>query len=130
MNCIFCKIANKEVKSYVVYEDDISIAFLDINPLSKGHILFIPKKHYTKISEIPDEELEKLIKSFKKLLKIVEDKISKNYNIINNCGKLAGQEIEHVHIHIVPRYGNEKIFLWVTHKLTEEEAKEILEKLG
>jgi len=129
MSCIFCKIANKEVQSYVVYEDDISIAFLDINPLSKGHILFIPKKHYTRISEIPDEELEKLVKSFKKLLKIVEEKISKNYNIINNCGKLAGQEIEHVHIHIVPRYGNEKIFLWITHKLTEEEAKEILERL-
>jgi len=129
MSCIFCKIANREVQSYVVYEDDISIAFLDINPLSKGHILFIPKKHYTRISEIPDEELEKLMKSFRKLLKIVEEKISKNYNIINNCGKLAGQEIEHVHIHIVPRYGNEKIFLWITHKLTEEEAKEILERL-
>jgi len=129
MSCIFCKITNKEVKSYVVYEDDVSIAFLDINPLSKGHILFIPKKHYTKISEIPDEELEKLVKSLKKLLKIIEEKISKNYNIINNCGKLAGQEIEHVHIHIVPRYGNEKVFLWITHKLTEEEAKEILERL-
>jgi len=129
VSCIFCKIANKEIKSYIVYEDDVSIAFLDINPLSKGHILFIPKKHYTKISEIPDEELGKLIKSFKRLLKIVEEKISKNYNIINNCGKLAGQEIEHVHIHIVPRYGNEQIFLWITHKLTEEEAKEILERL-
>jgi len=129
MSCIFCKIVNREVPSYIVYEDDISIAFLDINPLSKGHILFIPKKHYTKISEIPDEELEKLVKSFKKLLKVVEERISKNYNIINNCGKLAGQEIEHVHIHIVPRYGDEKIFLWITHKLTEDEAKEVLERL-
>jgi len=129
MDCIFCKIANKEIKAYVVYEDDVSIAFLDINPVSKGHIIFIPKKHYNKLSEIPDNDLERLMKSFKKVLKIVEERISKSYNIINNCGKLAGQEIDHVHIHIIPRYGNEKLFLWATHKLTEEEAKEVLDKL-
>jgi len=129
MNCIFCKIAKKEIKSYLVYEDDISIAFLDINPLSKGHILFVPKKHYKTLSEIPDGELAELTKSLKRVLNIVEEKLSKNYNIINNCGKIAGQEIEHVHIHIVPRYGGEEIFLWKTRKLTEEEAEDILKRL-
>ena len=129
MKCIFCEIASKSIKAYIVYEDDISMAFLDINPVSKGHILLIPKKHYTKLSEMPEDELERFIRSFKKVLKLVEEKLSKNYNVIINTGKLAGQEIEHLHIHIIPRYGSETVFLWNTHKLTEEEAIDILNKL-
>ncbi|MEM1895702.1 MAG: HIT family protein [Nanopusillaceae archaeon] len=127
-SCIFCKIANKEIKSYILYEDSFSVAFLDINPISEGHTLFIPKKHYTRLTEIPENERELFFKSFINFLKVFEEKVSKDYNIINNCGKIAQQEIEHLHIHIIPRYGKEKVFYWETHKLTEEEAAKIVKK--
>jgi len=128
--CIFCKIVNREIPAYVVYEDDNVIAFLDIFPLSEGHTLVIPKKHYSRLSEMPEEEAKKFIESFHKVVKIIEEKISKDYNIGVNQGKLAGQEIMHLHFHIVPRYGKEQIFLWNSHKLTEEEVKRVFEKLG
>ncbi|MEM5821364.1 MAG: HIT domain-containing protein, partial [Candidatus Aenigmatarchaeota archaeon] len=99
-SCIFCKIINKEIKSYILYEDSYSIAFLDINPISEGHVLFVPKKHYTRLTEIPEKERESFFNSFMTFLSKFEEKISKNYNIINNSGKLAQQEIEHLHIHI------------------------------
>ena len=126
--CIFCKIVNKEIKSYIIYEDNVAMAFLDINPLTKGHLLIIPKKHYERLSQIPEEEMKEFSKSVLKILKLVEEKLTKDYNILVNNGKKAGQEIFHAHIHIIPRYGEEKLFNWTTHKLTEEEANEILRK--
>ena len=131
MDCVFCKIINKEIPAYIVYEDEYSIAFLDINPINKGHILFVPKKHYERLSNMDLEYSKKFYESFQKFLKIFEEKISKDYNIIVNNGKNAGQAVFHAHIHIIPQYENEgykKLFNWNTHKLNEEEAKEILEK--
>ena len=131
MECVFCKIVNKEIPAYIVYEDEYSIAFLDINPLNKGHILFIPKKHYERLSLMDLEYSKNFYESFQKFLKLFEEKLSKDYNIIVNNGKKAGQAVFHAHIHLVPQYedeGYKKIFNWSTHKLTEEEAKEILEK--
>ncbi|MEM5830277.1 MAG: HIT domain-containing protein [Candidatus Aenigmatarchaeota archaeon] len=125
--CIFCKIAKKEAPAYIVYEDDVSIAFLDINPLTEGHILLIPKRHYERLVLMPEDEIKEFAKSLKNVLKIVEEKLSPNYNIIVNNGSI--QEIFHAHIHIVPRYGKERIFMWNAHKLTEEEAKRVLSKV-
>ena len=129
MECVFCKIVNKEIPAYTVYEDENVIAFLDINPVSEGHILVVPKKHYERITEMPEEDFRKFSESLQKVVKLVENKLSKDYNIIVNHGERAGQVIKHVHFHIIPRYGNEQLFLWLTHKLTEEEARRVLEKL-
>ncbi|WP_456471587.1 HIT family protein [Methanocaldococcus sp.] len=108
--CIFCKIANKEIPSKIVYEDPYVIAFLDINPRSKGHTLVVPKKHYKTLDEMPDEELCHLIKGVKETIKILKKLNFDGYNIVNNNGKAAGQEIDHVHIHIIPRYeGDEAV---------------------
>ncbi|BFI73096.1 hydrolase [Nanoarchaeota archaeon] len=131
MDCIFCKIANKEIPAYIVYEDNYSVVFLDINPVNKGHLLFIPKKHYERLSLMDFEYSKGFYESFQKFLKIFEEKISKDYNILVNNGKKAGQAVFHAHIHLIPQYEDEeykKIFNWNTHKLTEEEAKEILSK--
>jgi len=131
MECVFCKIIKKELPAYIVYEDDVAIAFLDINPVSEGHILVVPKKHVTRLTEMSEEELTEFMKRVQKVAKMVEEKLTKDYNIIINQGSKAGQIIQHLHIHIIPRHtGEEKVFLWVTHKLTEEEAKKVLEKLS
>jgi len=127
--CIFCKIIKKEVPAYIVYEDDYSIAFLDINPVSTGHILVVPKKHYERITDMPENDLKEFMASVQKVAKMVETKLSKDYNIITNHGPKAGQMINHVHFHIIPRYGQEQLFVWITHKLTEEEAKKVLDVL-
>ncbi len=129
MECVFCKIINKEIPAYIVYEDDVAIAFLDINPVSEGHLLVVPKKHVSRLTELSEEEAAEFIKRVQKIAKLVEEKLSKDYNIIINQGEKAGQVIQHLHVHIIPRYGKEQLFLWVTHKLTEEEAKRVLEKL-
>jgi len=131
--CIFCKIINKEIPSYILYEDEYSIAFLDINPINKGHILFVPKKHFDRISNIDDEYIKNFYRSFTKFLKLFEEKISKDYNIIINNGKNAGQAVFHAHIHIIPQYNENEyknIFNWNTHKLSKEEAEEIIKKFN
>ncbi len=108
--CIFCKIIKGEVPSYKVYEDDKTIAFLDIFPRSYGHTLVVPKKHFETIDEMDDEYLEALIKSVKTVSKLLKSKLNaQGYNIVSNNGKVSGQEVMHVHIHILPRYENDNI---------------------
>ncbi|BBL45671.1 histidine triad (HIT) protein [Nanobdella aerobiophila] len=131
MDCIFCKIVNKEIPAYILYEDAYSIAFLDINPSNKGHSLFIPKKHFERLSEMDNEYIRNFYGGFNKFLRLFEDRISKDYNIIANNGKKAGQAIFHAHIHIIPQYeddGYKKLFTLNSNKLTEKEAKEIVKK--
>ena len=108
MSCLFCKIANKEIDSKIVYEDEFSVAFLDINPSQKGHLLVIPKKHYQNLNEIPEEEIVKLFEIVKKMTILLKEKLNvSSFNIGWNHGKDAGQVINHLHIHIIPRYLND-----------------------
>jgi histidine triad (HIT) family protein len=105
--CIFCKIARKEEKAYIVYESERVLAFLDIFPISKGHTLVIPKDHYENILEMPSGLAEELYEA----VKIVCEKLRvfnpDGFNILTNIGKQAGQEIMHAHIHVIPRYKGE-----------------------
>jgi len=128
-NCIFCKIIKGKIPAYKVYEDDFVLAFLDIYPASKGHTLVVPKKHVTRLKDLSDEELAKFWRGVKKVIEKIE-KLSSDYNIVINQGTLAGQEIPHLHVHIIPRYGKEKLFCETRYKLNEEEAKEVLEKIN
>ena len=105
--CIFCKIVNKEIPAKIVYEDEDTMAFLDINPRNKGHTLVIPKKHYETLDEMPDEEMAKLMKTIKKVVEILKPLNFDGYNIVNNNKPAAGQEVPHVHFHIIPRYQND-----------------------
>ena len=108
MSCLFCKIANKEIDSKIVYEDEFSVAFLDINPCQRGHLLVIPKKHYQNLNEVPEDQLTKLFETVKKMTKLLEEKLNvSSFNIGWNHGKDAGQVINHLHIHIIPRYPND-----------------------
>lgn len=129
-SCIFCKIAEGEVKSWTVYEDELVKAFFDINPASEGHTLIIPKKHYDNIYEIPENVLERIIIVVKKLAIVYKKALDvKAVNILHASGKDAQQDVFHFHIHLVPRYENDKLNLWYQ---TQSEVKanfgKILEK--
>jgi len=103
-NCIFCRIARGELKSWTVYETKTTLAFLDLNPVSRYHTLVIPKKHYENIFDIPKKDLKDLIATVKELAKIYENKLNiKNIQILNNSGKEAQQEVNHIHFHLIPR---------------------------
>lgn len=106
MDCIFCKIINKEIPTKIIKETSKSIAFLDAFPLTKGHTLVIPKKHYSKIQEIPSDESNDLFETVRLVTGKV-DKITGATLIAIHNGKESGQEIPHVHIHLIPRSQND-----------------------
>ena len=129
-NCIFCKIINNEINSIKVYEDVNFIAIEDITPTNKGHTLIIPKKHSENILEMDSETSSELTKIIKKIGKsIIKGLGAKGFNTIINTGKEAGQEVFHTHIHIIPRFENDKIEFPKGKETTKEELILTAEKI-
>jgi histidine triad (HIT) family protein len=103
-DCVFCKIIAERVPSYKVYEDDAVFAFLDVSPASEGHTLVAPKKHFSRFTDMDAESVDSLFEAARKITAAVEKAFSADgSNIGINNGKVAGQEIPHVHVHIIPR---------------------------
>ena len=102
MDCIFCKIISKEIPAKILYEDEDTIAFLDAFPVAKGHTLVIPKQHYVKIQDLPSEINEKLFNTVHKMIPKVDSLQGSTLVAIHN-GKDSGQEVPHVHVHLIPR---------------------------
>ena len=132
-DCIFCKIISKEIPTKVISETDNSIAFLDAFPLTKGHTLVIPKKHYSKIQEIPQNENADLFGLVHSVISKVDSLTGATLVAIHN-GKDAGQEIPHVHVHLVPRSKDDSAgaihsMFNSTLKLSDEEISQIHKKL-
>lgn len=102
-NCIFCKIANKEIKSNIVFEDENIIAFKDLNSVSPIHLLFIPKKHIQSLNEVQNEDSDLIGKIFFKISKYAQENgFSENgYRVVNNVGKEGGQTVFHIHFHFL-----------------------------
>ena len=104
-DCLFCKIVNGNVSAYKVYEDDFTIAFLDIFPHAKGHTVVIPKKHFVTPLEMPHEDFEKLFRAVRATMEKIQEKLSPDgFNVGWNQGDVGGQVIKHLHVHIFPRY--------------------------
>ena len=102
--CIFCKIALKKIKTNIIIENDKAMAFLDAFPLSKGHTLVIPKAHYSKIQELDENSSQSIFNLVWKISNPIEKATGVNSSTIAiHNGKEAGQEIPHVHIHVIPR---------------------------
>lgn len=107
MNCIFCAIAAGEIPSFKVYEDELVLAYLDINPFTRGHTLVIPKVHSSGLLDTSDETLAAIIVRVKKIAAHLKEKLGADgFNILQNNGEAAGQTVHHLHFHIVPRYGS------------------------
>ncbi len=111
-SCVFCKIARGEIPCYKVYEDDIALAFLDINPANKGHTLVLPKEHFRDMTTCPKDILSHL---FSVAQLIAQAQISQlgatGINVITNVGASSGQSVMHFHIHVIPRYDNDGLEL-------------------
>ena len=103
MDCIFCKIINKEIPSKIVYEDDEVLAFEDIAPQAPVHIVVIPKKHIAKITEIEKEDETLIGKIYSVINKIAREKqiAEDGFRVIINCGENGGQEVKHIHFHLL-----------------------------
>ncbi len=132
-NCIFCKLANGDIPTNKIYEDDTFTVILDASPATRGHALILPKEHAANIYELPDETASKVFVLAKKLATKMTDILScDGFNIIQNNGEVAGQTVFHFHLHLIPRYygdGNEDKLCWNHLDLTEEELAEIREEL-
>jgi len=98
--CIFCKIIKGDIPSFKLFESEKILAYLDIQPLSKGHALVIPKHHGAKLTDIPDDQLAEILPAAKKIAAAVG---AENYNILQNNGRLAHQVVDHVHFHMIPK---------------------------
>lgn len=106
-DCIFCKIIKEEILFHRVYEDENNLAFLDIKPSAFGHTLIIPKKHFENILDIDEQSLKSLILAVQKTGKIIQEKFKPSgIKVIQRNGQDAGQEIGHVHFHIMPCFGD------------------------
>ena len=109
--CVFCKIINGEIPCYKIYETDTVMAFLDISQNTKGHTLVIPKKHIESIFDLDEQTGRDLFEAVIKTTNILKNKLGfKDVNLLNNNGSLAGQVVNHYHIHIIPRYGNDECY--------------------
>lgn len=103
MDCIFCKIAKKDIPAEIVYEDDRIIAFKDINPAAPTHILFIPKDHIESVNFLENQHID-LVGEIILKIKEVANKLEiagEGYRIVNNCGDLGGQTVNHLHFHLI-----------------------------
>lgn len=129
--CIFCSIIKGDIPSYKVYEDNDFLAFLDISQAEIGHTLVVPKKHFDNFLELDDKTAQNLITLVKKLaIKIKKATGASGINILNNNGEAAGQSVNHVHFHIIPRYENDDLIIKFTeHKLSQEEFVDLANKI-
>jgi len=125
-NCIFCKIIKGELPSYTIYEDDIVKAFLDIEPFSDGHILIIPKKHFENMYDIDVETLKNIEDISRKIGKLLKEKLN-CVGITRLQNNEYGQAVKHYHMHIIPRYKNDKLNFSLN--LEKKLPEEIFEKI-
>lgn len=125
-DCIFCKIINREIPAEIVYEDEHAVAFLDIRPVSKGHTLLIPKKHSHDLSDADDDILRQLIVVAKKVsLALLKATGADGFNLGANNGAVSGQEVFHLHFHLIPRYKNDQLKGWPHQESKPEERTEL-----
>ena len=130
-NCIFCKLANGEIPTATLYEDDDFRVILDAGPAAKGHALILPKEHYANLYELDDEVAAKVLPLAKKMITKLTDILGcDGYNLVPNNGEAAGQTVFHFHLHMIPRYKDDGVGLtWKMGELTEEDKNDILSRM-
>jgi histidine triad (HIT) family protein len=130
-DCIFCKIASGVIPSGKVYETDEVFAFMDIAPVSDGHTLIVPRKHYEKMEDCPPEVLAEMGRVLGIVAKaVVQGTGADGYNVICNRGQAAGQVVEHVHFHVIPRTAGDNVFhRWPAYKYPPGRAEELLARI-
>ena len=132
MECIFCKIINGEIPAVKVLDEELVVAFMDINPSSKGHMLVVPKNHAENIFEIPESDLVALIKAVKRCAKAVKKALNaEGITILQLNGKASDQIVPHLHIHVIPRWESDglSVSTWEMKPGNMEEIQAIARKI-
>lgn len=129
-DCLFCKIISGEIPSFRVYEDDAVLAFLDIKPVNPGHVIVVPKKHSEGFHDADEETLKRLIVATQKVANGVANAMeTPGFNIEENNGTIAGQVIQHLHFHIVPRRPDDGLRHWPGTAYAEGAVAAVQEKI-
>lgn len=130
-DCIFCKIVADETPCTKIYENESVLAFLDIGPVSEGHVIVILKDHTPRIDQTESSDMVEIAKVLPKLTCAVQNAMAADgYNVLCNNGASAGQVVEHMHFHIIPRKANDGVFnKWPSFKYPEGKAQVIAEKI-
>lgn len=135
-DCVFCGIVDGSIPSRTVYADDRVQAFLDVNPLARGHTVVIPTGHYGTIAELPPEEGEALFAALPRLVPAIEDAVDADASTVGfNNGEAAGQKVPHLHGHVIPRNsgdggGNLHTMMGKQLELSDDEFDDIQERIG
>jgi histidine triad (HIT) family protein len=128
--CIFCEIVAGRAPAHKIYEDKDTLAFLDLFPITRGHTLVIPKRHVDRLTELREEEYEDLFRTVVNVCRRTE-RLTKDYNVAVNQGKLAGQIVFHLHFHIIPRYNIPGPFATTPRtRIRDEDVTNVLADLG
>jgi histidine triad (HIT) family protein len=130
-DCIFCKIVSGQIPSAKIYEDEVVVAFLDIGPISDGHTLVMPRQHFEKVHSCPPELLGQIWTRLGKIAGAVASAAGADgYNVLCNNGRAAGQVVDHLHFHIVPRKTGDGVFAqWPSYKYRPGQVEIIAEKI-
>ncbi|MBR2046106.1 MAG: HIT family protein [Agathobacter sp.] len=130
-DCIFCKLANGDIPTNTIYEDENFRVIMDASPATKGHALVLPKDHFDNIYDIDSDVLAKAVQVGQKVVKHATNILGcQGYNLLQNNGEAAGQTVFHFHLHLIPRYeGAENILNWKPCEISSEEIKEITDAI-
>jgi histidine triad (HIT) family protein len=114
-DCLFCKIVAGDLPATIVAEDERTVAFMDINPATRGHALVVPRNHVRDLVEIDDGDLAAVAQAAKRLARIMPERLGADgVNLLNSCGQAAWQTVFHFHIHVIPRYADDPLRLpWI-----------------
>jgi len=132
-DCIFCKIIDGQIPSHKIYENESLLAFLDIFPLSYGHTVVIPKKHYYNFLDMPEDDMRDFFKDLKKISALIKKKLKiDGFNLVQNNFPAAGQVIPHFHFHIIPRMKGDGPLRMVPGKIQakDEDLRKIIQKIN
>ena len=131
-DCIFCAIAKGEGPATIVAEDDRTVAFMDIMPATRGHLLVIPRAHYRDLLSVDEADLNATVNAAKAMAQRINDRLDPDgVNLLNSCGRAAWQTVFHFHIHVIPRYDDDPLELpWVPREGDMEEIKRTGELLA
>ena len=124
-DCIFCKIVKKEIPASVVYQDRNFLAFLDINPVSDGHLLVIPKNHIIWMQDADDKTISGIFKLTKRLMKAMKNGLNCDYVLVS----IVGKDIPHFHVHLIARHFNDNLQQFPTKKYKDGEENEVIKKI-
>lgn len=129
-DCIFCQIVNNDLPSQKIFENNEVVAFLDIQPVQFGHALVVSKKHYDTFEQTPVAEIINLFTIVHKLAAAIKASVKANgFNITINNGRAAGQVVDHLHIHIIPRFNNDGLSSWDKLTYQDGQMKELAEQI-